>query len=524
MKSSLLLASCAIGFAVACSSSENTVTERGHDGGGGSSGAAGAVSGGGAQATGGASVGGTSAGGARSTGGASDGGHSTGGTSTGGAPVSDASTGSPTLDAASDASHDNGGCVDATDADCAKVWVRQFGGPNADGARSVAADDTGNVYVAGVIGGQDLGGPAIEGGSFDAYLRKLGPNGLTIWTRQFGSSGDDAADSVAVDGAGNVYVAGSVGGALPNQTALGFWDVFVRKYDASGNEIWTRQFGSKGYDTGRVTVDASGNVIVGGLTESGLSDQSDGGVDGGAVSYLFVRKFDSSGTELWTRQFGSTGEQVNGSANVLGTANVDGVGNVYFVGITDGTLPGQTNSGREDAFLRKYDPAGTELWTRQFGTSENDGGRAVSADRDGNVYVVGDTFGAFPNQTSAGKADAFVRKFDETGTEVWTRQFGTATPDGATTVQIDGAGVVYVGGTTSGTLPGRISMGSTDLFIRTYDGAGTELRTRQLGTADIDQDISLSLGPSALYVAGATRGAFRPSEGSLDAFVIALTR
>jgi len=161
-------------------------------------------------------------------------------------------------------------------------------------------------------------------------------------------------------------------------------------------------------------------------------------------------------------------------------------------------------------------------WTRQFGTAANDSCHTVRADANGNVIVAGRTFGAFPNQTSAGVADAFVRKYDAAGNDLWTRQFGTSTPDIATTIAIAASGPVYIGGTTSGTLPGLISAGSTDIFIRKYDPSGTELDTRQFGTAGIEQDIRFGVTASALYVGGATNGDFAFNYGTFDAFLAQL--
>ena len=68
-----------------------------------------------------------------------------------------------------------------------------------------------------------------------------------IWTRQFGTSALDVAVDVFV-GSSGVYVAGVTTGALPGQSASGFSDAFVRKYDTSGTEVWTRQFGTSAFD------------------------------------------------------------------------------------------------------------------------------------------------------------------------------------------------------------------------------------------------------------------------------------
>ncbi|HEU5450142.1 MAG TPA: SBBP repeat-containing protein, partial [Acidimicrobiia bacterium] len=98
----------------------------------------------------------------------------------------------------------------------------------------------------------------------------------------------------------------------------------------------------------------------------------------------------------WTTQFGTTSpDDANGLA-------INSAGSLFVIGQTSGVLPGQTNYGMIDAFLRHYDPSGAEVWTRQFGSTERDIPKGVTLDDAGNVYVVGQTFGTFPDQTSAG--------------------------------------------------------------------------------------------------------------------------
>ena len=123
----------------------------------------------------------------------------------------------------------------------------------------------------------------------------------------------------------------------------------------------------------------------------------------------------------WTRQLGtSSTDRSNG-------VSADGLGNVYISGCTDGSLGGP-NAGGDDAFVSKYDAAGTLQWTRQLGTSSTDLSHGVSADGLGNVYISGYTDGSLggPN---AGSYDAFVSKYDAAGTLQWTRQLGTSATD-----------------------------------------------------------------------------------------------
>ncbi len=105
----------------------------------------------------------------------------------------------------------------------------------------------------------------------------------------------------------------------------------------------------------------------------------------------------------WTEQLGT------GSGDYSYGVSADSLGNVYISGRTDGSLGGPS-AGGADAFLAKYNASGTLKWTEQFGTGSRDYGLRVSADSLDNVYITGDTYGSLggPN---AGLRDAFVAKF-----------------------------------------------------------------------------------------------------------------
>jgi uncharacterized repeat protein (TIGR01451 family) len=374
-------------------------------------------------------------------------------------------------------------------------WFRQFGtGPSADFARAV--DSSGNVYVAGSTGGVLAG--TSSAGDDDVFVRKYDANGMVVWTQQFGTASNDAALGIAVDATG-VYVAGGVSGTLSGQTSGG-QDAFVRKYDASGMVVWTHQFGSAANDIASgITADASGIYVA-----------------GSAGDDAFVRKYDASGTELWNRQFGTADIDM-----ALGVA-ADASG-VYVAGQTFGVLTGPSSAGGADAFVRKYDTSGNEDWTRQFGTAGTDGAVAVAADVSG-IYVAGGVSGVLPGQTGAGGQDAFVRKYDASGTTLWTRQFGSTANDIASGITADVSGI-YVAGQTLGVLPGQTSAGSADAFLRKYHTSGTEVWTRQFGTTAIDAAVGVAVDAGGIYVAGFTQGALpdNSNTGGIDAFVAKLS-
>jgi len=385
------------------------------------------------------------------------------------------------------------------------VWTRQFGTLNDDFAVGVAVYGS-SVYVVGstfgVLPGQT------NKGYHDAFVRKYDAYGNLKWTRQFGTPSNDVARGVAVYGS-SVYVVGSTSGAFPGQTNKGSIDAFVRKYDAYGNLKWTQQFGTPSFDeVGGVAVYGSSIYVVG-TTYGIFSGQTSKG-EGDA----FVRKYDAYGNLKWTRQFGTPSNDFAEGVAVYGSS-------VYVVGSTFGVLPGQTNKGGYDAFVRKYDAYGNVKWTRQFGTSGEDYAYGVAV-YGSSVYVVGRTMGAFSGQTSKGVGDAFVRKYDAYGNVKWTRQFGTSSDDLAVGVAVYSSSI-YVVGITEGAFSGQTSKGVGDAFVRKYDAYGNVKWTRQFGTSAEDDASSVAVNYSGVYVAGDTEGAL-PGQtkigwGGSDAFV-----
>ena len=165
------------------------------------------------------------------------------------------------------------------------------------------------------------------------------------------------------------------------------------------------------------------------------------------------------GALRWTRQYGTSS---NDFARGIAT---DANGNTYTTGYTNGDLEG-SNAGNADAFIRSYDRDGNHRWTRQFGTSSDDYAYGIATDANGNVTTTGTTFGALEG-SNAGSNDAFIRSYDRDGNHRWTRQFGTSSDDGSIGVAADADGNVYATGDTNGALEGS-NAGGSDAFIRSY--------------------------------------------------------
>lgn len=335
------------------------------------------------------------------------------------------------------------------------------------------------------------------------------------WVRQFGSFDQDEGVAVAVDASGATWVVGMTSAALPGQTSAGMIDAYVRHLDPHGEERWTRQYGSYERDFAKgVAFDPAGGVYVVGQTFGTLAGQtSAGGWD------AYVRKYDPAGQEIWTRQFGG------GGADVSSGVDIDSQGNVVVAGSTRATLPGQQTAGEYDAFVRSFDRDGNTLWTRQFGTHNDDHAVALAIGPGDDIVVTGGTTGDVDGATPGDSFDAFLRRFDTQGHSLWDRQFGSVNDDYGLGVTLDGDGNTYIAGSTDGALPGQVSYGFTDAFVRKYSPTGAEVWAHQWGTAGLDDAEGIALDPDGnIDVSGRMDGNLpyqRPSGGP-DVYVTEL--
>ncbi|MBK8175894.1 MAG: SBBP repeat-containing protein [Rhodospirillales bacterium] len=311
-----------------------------------------------------------------------------------------------------------------------------------------------------------------------------------LWIRQFGKSATEYAYGVATDADGNAIVVGTTTGGASAGSPKGLSDAFVIKFGPDHEVLWKRQPGSVSFDGARdVAADANGNVFVVGYTRGQLAGSRKGNND------VFILKYDADGKLLWKRQPGSRGSDI---ARRVAT---DAAGNAVVVGETSGALGGALK-GRIDAFVIKYDADGRVLWKRQPGTVGQDYAEGVATDRAGNVYVIGSTTGALGG-TNKGNFDAFVVKLDAEGRFLWKRQPGRRNGDLGVGIATDAAGNVYAVGTAQYPLYG--GLGASDVVVIKFDGDGTVLWKRLLGTSYIDSASGIAVDAAGnVYVVGST--------------------
>ena len=258
--------------------------------------------------------------------------------------------------------------------------------------------------MTGVTGGGLDGNTS--SGEYDIFLVKYNSSGTKQWTKQLGTSSEDWGYGVTTDLSGNIYLTGGTGGELDGNTnSTGEEDIFLIKFNSSGTKQWTKELVTSSNDSGYgVTTDSSGNIYLTGDTGGGL----DGNTNSGNKD-IFLIKYSSSGTKQWTKQLGT-------SSNDHGwKVTTDSSGNIYVTGWTEGGLDGNTSSGSDDIFLVKYNSSGTKQWTKQLGTSSNDVGMDVTTDSSGNIYVTGYTGGGLDGNTNSGEWDIFLIKYNSSG-------------------------------------------------------------------------------------------------------------
>ena len=391
------------------------------------------------------------------------------------------------------------GSVDATST---IGWSEQFGTQRYDLAYAAAPDGEGGSYVTGftnfALPGQQYHH------RYDAFLRRYDADGVELWTRQFGTNGIDQALAISVLDS-DVYVSGSTTGRFPKQELKGGVDAWIARFDADGDPLWLEQFGTPKDDAAAAISATSAGVFAAGTTHGKLGTEREGPSD------AFVTRIDPDGDRLWTRQFGGAGHDGGLGLAVRGPV-------VTIGGSTQG-FAGQPSD--LDGFVATYGADGSRSGSRRLGGPGDDAITSVAVGA-GGLFVAGWTTGGFLNQPAQGGLDAVVGRIDEDDLSVeWVKEFGSTADDDAASVAAIGKGV-YVAGSTLGSLPEGGLLGETDGFLLKFLPKGTEVWTRQLGTDDYDRVYGMAADAKGVVVVGTTHGvvAGDANAGDRDVFAI----
>lgn len=366
--------------------------------------------------------------------------------------------------------------------------------------------------------------------------------GPVQWAKNFGDAQGQFVQSVAVDGAGNIFLTGSFTGAVDfgggALTSAGMNDVFIVKLDASGGHVWSKRYGTAKDQAGRsIAVDGAGNAYVTGYY-LGTIDFGTGAMtsQGGLFEDIFVAKLDPMGNTVWAKGFGDPGAQTSRSIAVDAAGNSVVVGDFQeFIDFGGGPLQSTGNS-EIDAFAVKFDPAGGHMWSKRYGDAVRQSAEEVALDGAGNVVITGYAngsidFGKGALTAPGDKGAAFVAKLGPSGDAMWASIFGDEAR--GLGIDVDAGGDIAVTGAFKGTIDfggGKLAAQSANdsVFVALFDGAGKHQWSHSFGSSS-SEGLSVAIdGKAKVIVGGAFSGAIDfggpnlMSAGAFDAFLAKL--
>lgn len=317
------------------------------------------------------------------------------------------------------------------------LWVRHYNGPanSSDIASAIALDIAGNVYVSG--------GSYGVGSGMDYATVKYDQNGNQLWVARYNGTGNnyDIANSLAVDGTGNVFVVGSSFGPTSSE------DFVTVKYNSNGQQQWVNRYNGTGneFDSGiGIVVSSTGRVFATGTTT----------VTGGQKKIVSIRYNPNNGNTFWTKVYHGTFNGNDVSNDLISDGN-----NVIICGSYQSTanlnnyfLIKYNGNGGPTAFVKTYDAYG-----------QNNVATSLTFDNNSNIVVTGGS------QNTAGNWENHTIKYNPTGTQLWLAKYNSMMPYiKKSKVAVDPYNMVYVCGTMH-------NGANTDFLLLQYTATGNQV-------------------------------------------------
>jgi hypothetical protein len=323
------------------------------------------------------------------------------------------------------------------------LWAKNARGNKYDNSLAMSLDYDGNVIVTGSFNSDTLYFDSISlihsvpnpnsNAVGDFFIVKFDTFGNVLWAK---SAYKAAGNSIAVDLNNNVFVSGSYYATnflvldsitINNQ---GLNDIFLAKYDESGNLIWGKSIGGASSDWDKaVTTDMSGNVFLTGYTQSSTIS-----IDTTSLTMTcrtFIAKFKPNGDLIWAINAADSGlidgesiaTDMNGNLILVGCFHSASV-NFSSITLTNYvTNPSIANDYGSDILIVKYDSYGNVLWAKSAGAINHDIAKSVFIDGSDHIYVTGDfsyqlIFVPF-SLTEISWENLFILKLDASGNSLW---------------------------------------------------------------------------------------------------------
>lgn len=394
------------------------------------------------------------------------------------------------------------------------VWSRGAGGPRTEWSGNLGLDSAASSYIVGVYKNSITFGDFTtfsNGQDTGFYIAKYNSFGALQWAAQGNGAGAFHDASIAVDRAGNCWVAGSFARTVKLGdvvlTSQGGDDIFIARYSYYGILLWARRIGGSGDDRAlAVAADSSGGMVItgsftSGATIGGATHASAGGAD------LFVARYDTAGEPSWGMRAGGSGDDQGRGVCVART------GHIYVAGAFEDTvsLAGSAliSAGDADVLLARLDADGVAEWAVRYGSSGIDMANAAVVDGAGACHIAGRFSGSVAfgglRLAGAGGADLFVAKVESSNAVRWAVGGGGAGDDEGTAVALDTGGVCYVAGRHSAGRFGAedlASSGGADIVAAAISADGAFAWARGAGGPMDDRATGIGADGGEVFVTG----------------------
>lgn len=329
----------------------------------------------------------------------------------------------------------------------------------------LSVDSSENIYIGGSVFGPTTFDGIATPNTYNAAISKFAPDGARQWSSlRYQNSSESFANGIYADASGTVFLLGQAKGNLDFVSNPAGSDAAnsVMKYNSAGTWQSTTLVGTSSPSTGRhVGVFAGLTDSVGNLWIAGFSQAGDKCANPDLKRTATIFKYNSSVSYLTCYSLLSGSGGTAGDVYIFGITR-DSSDNLFVTGYTNRDVDNITKTSTAgdsyyDAFIAKFNSSGTRLWTKLLGVTGNTITKAyaITKSADNFYYIVGETNGNLGGQTLSGVSDLFVAKYDTSGTLQWVKLLGSSSSTTVGTgIAFDTNNTMYATGHSTGDIGG----------------------------------------------------------------------
>jgi len=371
------------------------------------------------------------------------------------------------------------------------VWGTYYGGSgDNDYALNLTINDSGFAYITGntfcTTGISSSNAfQILNAGKIDVFIAKFSSGGKFMWATYYGGKSNEYSYGIDIGDSNNIYVTGytiSDSGIATSGSyqfsRRGKEEVFLAKFSDTGNLIWATYYGGENYDYSQAVLsDDSGYTYIVGYTYSDSNIATTGAFKssyGGNID-AFIAKFSKNGVLIWATYYGSDNPDFNVDIAT------DDSNYLYITGYTSSKTNITTSNvyqtsiaGKYDAYITKFSNTGNRIWGTYFGGSENEYSSGITIDDSNYIYITGYTESGSGittlgshQKSIAGGTDVFIAKFSNTGNRKWSSYYGGKSDDVAGHIAADDSNNIFITGNTKST-SGIATYGANQTYFAGY--------------------------------------------------------